>query len=90
MYERKSMIGRLMGGLCSQAEGPSNPAAKAGASRGSRQEPTRPPRSGPQPWASRCSWTSTPRNLGQQRWWRRLLGVVAQEHLEAQGWSPLP
>ena len=45
--------------------------------------------SGPEPWASRCSWTSTPTNPGQQRWWWRLLGVVVQEHLEAQGWGPL-
>ena len=45
--------------------------------------------SGLQPWASRCSWTSTPRNPGQQRWWWRFLGVVVQEHLEAQGWGPL-
>ena len=46
--------------------------------------------SGPQHWASRCHWTSTLRNPDQQRWWQRLLGVVVQEHLEAQGWGPLP
>ena len=45
--------------------------------------------SSPQPWASRCSWTTTPRSLHHYLCWPLFLGAEVQEHLEAQGWRPL-
>ena len=45
--------------------------------------------SGLQPWASRCSWTTTARSLHHHLYRPGFLGVEVQEHLEAQGWGPL-
>ena len=40
-----------------------------------------------QPWASRCSWTTTPRSLHRHLCWPGFLGVEVREHLEAQRWG---